>query len=354
MPNFWQDNEESFMTNIKGFGSDNASGIHPAVLAWIQKVNEGHVSAYGNDSYTAQANELFKQHFGDEIEVFFALNGTGANTIGLTQVLRSTEAIICAQTAHINEHECGSIQNYSGSSLLTLPTPDGKLTAEILEHTLHGIGDEHYVQPKVISITQATECGTIYEISEIKAITQFARQHNLLVHLDGARISNAAVALNKNFKEFTADLGIDIVSFGGTKNGLMGAEAVLFLNSQLAHNFKYLRKQAMQLNSKMRFIAAQFIALFENDLWKQNATHSNRMAKIMHEKLLQFPEIKIIYKPEVNIIFAILPSHIIAPLQTAFPFYLKDPKNNLARFVCSFDTHESEIDKFIETIKKLR
>ncbi len=264
----------------KGFASDNNSGVHPSILKALENANTGHVVGYGDDPYTQKAIEIFKQKFGEETEVFFVFNGTGANVLGLSSVTQSFNSIICAETAHIQEDECGAPEKFTGCKLLPVEPVNGKLTPELIMHHLKGFDFEHHSQPRVISISQVTEMGTVYQPHEIIALADLAHKNNMVLHMDGARISNAAISLNMDFREFTKDCGVDILSFGGTKNGMMMGEAVLFFNPELTTYTKYLRKQSMQLYSKMRFVGAQFIAYFENDRWKETASHSNKMAKL--------------------------------------------------------------------------
>jgi len=252
----------------KGFASDNNSGVHSKIMKAIESANGGHFTGYGNDSFTEKAINIFKQQFGNETEVFFVFNGTGANVLGLSSVTRSFNSVICAETAHIQEDECGAPEKFTGCKLLPVETTNGKITPEAINHHLKGFDFEHHSQPRVISISQVTEMGTVYQPDEIKALAALAHKNNMLLHMDGARISNAAVSLGLDFKEFTRDCGVDILSFGGTKNGMMMGEAVLFFNSDLARQTKFIRKQSMQLFSKMRFVGAQFLAYFNNELWK--------------------------------------------------------------------------------------
>src|SRR5215213_5314733 len=242
----------------RSFASDNNAGVHPEVIEAIRAANEGHVIAYGDDPFTTRAIKLFQKHFGRDISVNFVFGGTGVNVLGLKAIMKSYEAIICAETAHINVDECGAPENFTGCKLVTVPTPDGKLRAEQIKPLLHGIGVEHHVQPRVISISQATEMGTVYTKKELKTLAGFAHDHGMLLHVDGARLSNAAVSLDASLKEITADAGVDVLSFGGTKNGMMYGEAVVFFDPKLAAEFKFIRKQCAQLPSKMRFVAAQF------------------------------------------------------------------------------------------------
>src|SRR5579864_7029197 len=267
------------MKPARSFASDNNAGIHPEVLKAIAAVNQGHVVGYGDDPYTESAIRKFHEHFGSDIAVFFVFNGTAANVLGLKALTDSYHAVICAEAAHIYTDECGAPEKFTGCKLIPIPTADGKLTVESARHAYHGIGDQHHVQPRVISVTQATEMGTVYTPREVRDLARFAHDRDMFLHMDGARIANAAVSLGLTLREATRDLGVDVLSFGGTKNGVMGAEAVVFFNKKFSRDFLYLRKQGMQLASKMRFISAQFEALLSNNLWKKNAEHANRMAR---------------------------------------------------------------------------
>ncbi len=337
----------------KGFASDNNSGVHPAILEAMKNANSGHVVGYGNDPFTEQAIQMFKEKFGEETEVFFVFNGTGANVLGLSTVTQSFNSVICAETAHIQEDECGAPEKFTGCKLLPVEPVNGKITPESILPHLKGFNFEHHSQPRVISISQVTEMGTVYQPHEIIELADLAHKNNMLLHMDGARIANAAVSLNMDFKAFTKDCGVDILSFGGTKNGMMMGEAVLFFNPELTKLTKYIRKQSMQLYSKMRFTGAQFIAYFENDLWKETAAHANKMAKLLESEVNKIPEIKITQPVDANGIFAIVPRKIIVPLQNKFFFYIWDEIKNEVRWMTSFDTTEKEIYEFAELIKKL-
>jgi len=337
----------------RGFASDNNAGIHPEVLQAIEKVNTGHVIGYGDDIYTEKAIHTIKEHFGQEIDVYFVFNGTGANVLCMKAATESYNSIICAETSHINVDECGAPEKFTGCKLLTVPTKDGKITIEKIKCHMYGFDFEHHSQPKVISITQATELGTVYTLNEIVEITQFAHENNMLVHMDGARLCNAIVSLNTNFKEITNDAGIDILSLGITKNGAMNAEAVIFFNKVLSEDFKYYRKQGMQLASKMRYMAVQFTALLSNELWLKNARHANRMAEILAEKVADIPQITITQKVEANGVFAIIPKEIISKLQEVFFFYIWNEERSEVRWMTSFDTTEEDINKFIDQLKSL-
>lgn len=337
----------------RSFASDNNSGVHPKIMEAIVAANTGHTIAYGDDIYTQTAIDAFKFHFGENTQVFFVYNGTAANVLGLTSATRSFNSVICAETAHINVDECGAPEKFSGCKLLSIPTKDGKIKPADIQNHLHGFDFEHHAQPKVISITQPTELGTLYSLEEIKAITKLADQYRMIVHMDGARIANAAVALDKDFREFTRDVGIDILSFGGTKNGMMVGEAILFFNESVARDFKYLRKQGMQLNSKMRFISAQFNAYLTDDLWKKNARHANKMAQILKNNIESITGINITQSVDSNGIFAIIPSKFIPILQQEFFFYVWDEEKSEVRWMTSFDTQEEDIFKFANLLREV-
>ena len=337
----------------RSFASDNNAGIHPAVIDAIRAANDGHVIAYGGDEITARAVKLFQKHFGAGAAVFFVYGGTGANTLGLQAITKSFQAIVCADTAHINVDECGAPEKFTGCKLILVPTPDGKIRVEQIKPLLHVIGVEHHVQPGVISISQATEMGTVYTIQELKTLSDFAHDNNMLLHVDGARIANAAVSLNVSLKEITADAGVDVLSFGGTKNGMMYGEAVIFFNKKLASDFKYIRKQGMQLPSKMRFISAQFEALLSDDLWKRNAEHSNRMAQLLASELAKVPQIKLTQAVETNGVFAIVPPEYIPALQQEFFFYVWDDAISEVRLMASFDTTEQDIEEFMKVVSQI-
>ena len=347
------------MQPARSFASDNNAGIHPEILKALVSVNQGHVVGYGDDPYTQSAIIKFHEHFGPDIEVFFVFNGTAANVLGLKALTQSYHAVICAESAHIYTDECGAPEKFTGCKLLPIATPDGKLTVESVQHAYHGIGDQHHVQPRVISITQATEMGTVYQAHEIRALAQFAHQHDMYLHMDGARIANAAASLGQSLREATRDLEVDVLSFGGTKNGLMGAEAVIFLNKKLIEEnnlrqgFLYVRKQGMQLASKMRFIAAQMEALLSDDLWLKNARHSNRMAKLLEKQVSQISGVKIVYKVDANGVFAQIPKHAIAKLQERYFFYVWNEDQGVVRWMCSFDTTEKDVEDFTQFLREL-
>ena len=340
------------MKNIHGFASDNNSGIHPDILAAIEKANTGHVIAYGDDPFTANAKNIIREHFG-ECEIFFVLTGTGANVMGLTAVTSPFNSVICAETAHINIDECGAPERFSGCKLLPVETINGKLTPGSLEKYMHGFGFEHHSQPKVISISQSTELGTVYTPEEIHGLADFAHGYHMLLHMDGARLANAVVSLGLDFRTITKDAGVDILSFGGTKNGMLFAESVIFFNKVLSEDFKYIRKQSMQLASKMRFISAQFEAYLSNDLWKKNASHANNMARMLHDEVVNIKGIKITQKVESNGVFAIIPEESIRKLQKEYFFYVWDDKRSEVRWMTSYDTTETDIMNFTRLLKEI-
>jgi threonine aldolase len=348
----------------RGFGSDNHSGISPEVLQAIAAANTDHALAYGDDEWCARTEQLFRDTFGPQAKVYFVFNGTGANVLNIDAMCRSHEAVVCAETAHINVDECGAPQRVVGCRLLTVDTPDGKLTPELVRTRLHGFGFEHHSQPKAISISQPTELGTLYTLDEIRALADLAHTYNMYLHVDGARLANAAVALGCSFKEMTTDLGVDCLSFGGTKNGLLMGESVVLLNPALDIDMKYRRKQMTQLCSKMRFMAAQFEAYLAAPagsaagapapLWQRNAAHSNRMAQLLTSHLSPLTShLKIMYPVQVNSVFVQLPADVWHALQQEYFFYDWDEAANVVRWMCSFDTTEDDIHAFVAALKRI-
>ena len=337
---------------MKSFASDNYSGIHPEVFEAIQLANSHHQISYGDDTFTSDAVQLFEKEFGN-VSVLFSFNGTGANVICLKCCTLPFQAVICSDLAHIHVDECGAPTQSIGCSLLPIPTTDGKLTPELIKPLLSRLGNVHHTQPKVISISQSTEVGTIYSIDELKTLCRFAHDNDMYVHLDGARISNAVAALGVTLKEATVDCGVDIMSFGGTKNGLMMGEAVLVFNEKLKANAPYFQKQSAQLFSKNRFIATQFKALLSNDLWLRMATHANKMAQLLSAEIQQLPGVTITRKVQANAVFAIIPQKAIEPLQAKYPFYIWDEETLELRWMCSFDTTEEDIENFVSTLRDL-
>jgi threonine aldolase len=338
---------------MKAFASDNYSGVHPEIMEALVRANQEHQGGYGNDEYTQRAIQLFKKNFGEETEVFFVYNGTGANVLGLSALTQSYNSIICSDLAHINVDESTAPEKFTGCKLLGITTTNGKIYPNQVEEKIQRVGDQHHPQAKVISISQSTEYGTVYTIAEVKALSAIAKKYSLYLHMDGARISNAAASLNTNFKSFTKDAGVDVLSFGGTKNGMMFGEVVVVFNPELAREFHYIRKQGMQLHSKMRFISAQFEAFLSNDLWKKNALYSNAMAKKLEAGLRSISAVSITQSVDANGVFAIFPKEITPELQKEIFFYVWNDRTNECRLMCSFDTKEEEIDRFVKKIKEL-
>jgi threonine aldolase len=338
----------------RGFGSDNHSGIQPDILKALLAANEGHAPSYGTDSWSERAIELFKKEFGPQTEVFFVFNGTAANVLSLRALLAPYQSVLCSDLAHLNVDECGAPEFFAGCKILDLPSRQGKLNLETLQNALTRRGDQHASQAKVLSLTQPTELGTCYSISEIRALTHWAHSENLWVHMDGARLANAAYFLGVTFKELTTDLGVDVVSFGGTKNGLMMGEAVLFLNPRLAENFKYIRKQSAQLPSKTRFIAAQFEAYLNEDrLWQRIAGHSCDMAEKLYLGLKDIKSLEITAPRQSNAVFARIPKSWVKQLRDHFFFYVWDEKTFECRLMTSWDTTESDIEGFCRKVGDL-
>jgi threonine aldolase len=341
-------------TAIRGFASDNHAGAHPHVLAAIAAANEGHAPAYGEDRHTAGAAERFRDHFGPDAEAFLVFNGSGANVGSLDAVTRGYEAAICTEQAHMNVDECGAPERIAGAKLLTVATEHGKLGPGDLARWEHRRGDDHFPQPRVVSITQATELGTVYTLAETRAIADAAHDLGLLVHVDGARLANAAVALDAGLGELTAGCGVDLVSVGGTKNGLLFGEAVVFLRPGLGEGFEFVRKQLGQLASKMRFIAVQFDALLEGELWRENAAHANAMARRLADGVSGIDRLEIVHPVEANAVFARLPRAAIDGLLegSAYerPFYVWDEEADVVRWMCAWDTSPEEVDEFAAAV----
>ena len=336
------------MKPSRSFASDNNAVVHPEVLEAIRRANEGHTVGYGTDPYTESAIEKFRDEFGAEVAVFFVFNGTAANVLSLQALTRSYHAVLCPELSHIYVDECGAPEKLTGCKLVPLPAPDGKLTVETVSHAYHGIGDQHHVQPRVISITQSTEMGTVYRPAEVEALAHFAHERKMYLHMDGARISNAVAAQQLSLRQATRDLGVDVLSFGGTKNGLMGVDAVVFFRPELAENFSFVRKQGMQLASKMRFLSVQMEALLTNDLWRRNAGHANEMAQLLEQEVKKIPAVKIVYPVEANGVFAQIPRDAIKKIQERYFFYVWNEEESVVRWMCSFDTTEDDIRKFVE------
>jgi threonine aldolase len=336
----------------RGFASDNYAGVLPEVLEAIAAANAGHAVSYGGDEWTARAEQRFREHFGEEARAALVFNGTGANVVALQALTRPYEAAICAAMAHLNVDECGAPERVAGLKLLAIDTPDGKLTPGLVAPRLVRFGDEHAVQPRVVSITQSTELGTLYTQDEIAALADQAHERGMLLHVDGARLSNAAASLGVPLRAITTDAGVDAVSFGGTKNGLMLGEAVVFLRPGLGAEVAFLRKQSMQLASKMRFIAAQFDALLSDDLWSRTATHANAMARRLASAVGVIAGVEITQRVQANAVFAVLPPGVAEALQERWRFYVWDEGTGEVRWMCSWDTTPEDVDAFAADVRQ--
>ena len=334
----------------RALASDNWASVHPEVIASIAAVNTGHAPSYGKDSYTKTVTAKLLDALGAE-EVFLVFTGTGANVLGLESVARTHNAVICAGTAHIYTSECGAAEKHVGCKLLPVPTANGKITPQGIGEYLHHLGNEHHVQPSAVSISQATEYGTVYSPDEVRVIANFAHDHDMRLHMDGARLANAAVFLERSLKESARDLGVDVLTFGGTKNGALAAEAVVYFDVKLAKDFQYRRMQSMQLASKMRFIAAQFDALLTDDLWHRSASHANRMATALGAELARIPGITLTQKVEANEVFAIFPREHIARLEKEMSLQVWTEATTEVRLVASFDTTEDDVAKFVQAVR---
>ena len=335
----------------RSFASDNYAGIHPEVLAAIAAANEGHQIAYGEDVYTARLQEVMAEHFGDGVEAFPVFNGTGANVVSLQSMLPRWGAVICTQTAHIHTDENAAAERVAGLKLLTVPTPDGKLTPALIDREAWGWGDEHRAQPLAVSITQTTELGTAYTAAEVRAIADHVHERGMTLHMDGARISNAAAHLGVTFREFTTDAGVDLLSFGGTKNGVIFGEAIVVLNPAASEGLIYLRKLNMALASKMRFVSAQLIAILTDELYLRSAGHANAMATRLREAVEGLPGLTITQQTQSNAVFAILPPGVADKLRERFRFYDWDPATGEVRWMCAFDTTEADVDAFAAALR---
>jgi len=339
-------------TALKSFASDNNAPVHKAVFRAMMEANQGDAIGYGDDIHTLEAEQKIKELFGKDVRVYFMLTGTGANVAALSHITRPYHAIICSDKAHLENDECGAPEKMTGCKLHQVPSVDGKIRVEQLQPFLKSKGFQHHSQPKVISITQATEMGTVYHPEEVRAIARFAHEHDLYVHMDGARIANAAASLDASLVEMTRFSGIDVLSFGATKNGAMAAEAVVFFNRELAVDFEYTRKQSMQLMSKMRYVSSQFYAMHSGNLWLENAKHANAMAHMLAEKIKDIPSVKITQKVETNAVFAIIPPEAIEKLQRRYFFYTWDAAKSEVRWMTSYDTTEKDIEQFVTAIRE--
>lgn len=340
---------------MKMFKSDNTASVHPLIMAKMAEVNLEHALPYGYDPVCLQAESKIQELFATACQVSFVLNGTGANVIGLSTMIKPYQGVICADTAHINEDECGAFERYTGAKLLTVPHINGKITPETVGHHLSVIGNEHHNQPKVISISQLTEWGTAYSLKELRSLAEFAHKNDMLLHMDGARIANAVEALGVTFKEMVTDTGVDVLSFGGAKNGMMYGEAIVSFHPTSAAELKYSRKQGMQLMSKMRFIAGQYLALLEDDLWQVNAGNANRRMTQLYRGIKDIPSIEVAEIPDGNMLFVKLPLTWIKSLLANHQFYpmYEEGSLGLIRLVTSFDTLEEEVTQFVNDVRKL-
>lgn len=334
----------------RGFASDNNSGAHPEVLQALARANEGHVLAYGDDPFTQAATARLQEVLGPGAEVFFVFNGTAANVLCLKALTRPYDAVLCAAGAHIDVDECAAPERFLGGKLIPIPTPDGKLTPDLVAPHVKGVGVQHHAQPRVVSITQSTEVGTVYNPGEIKALADWCHARGMRLHVDGARVANAAAALGVGLRGLTRECGVDALSLGGTKNGLLYGEAVVLFDPALAEGFRFHRKQAMQLASKMRFVAAQFGALFEDGLWLRNARHANAMARLLADEAAKVPGVRLSRRPEANAVFARLPPASIPKVQAEWPFYVWDEATHEVRWVCSFDTTEDDVRGLVASL----
>ena len=332
------------------FGSDNHSGVHPKVWEALRKADEGFCPAYGDDPLTQIVLHKIEEIFGSGSEASFVMTGTGANVVALQNLVRSFHAVFCANSAHINVDECGAVQKFTQARLKVIDTPDGKLTPELVFPQLLNNRDQHHSQGRVLSVTQSTEYGTLYSLEELKALADFAHSHEMYLHIDGARLANAAAALNCSLKEMCKDTGADIVSFGGAKNGLLFGEALISYRPELTAELRFYRKQCTQLFSKMRYVSAQFEAYLEGELWRENALEANRMAKILSERLAAIPQVKITQPVTVNSIYVILSRGITPALMDKYHFYMWNEALNEVRLMCCYNTSQEMIDEFLETL----
>ena len=338
---------------MRSFASDNNSGVHPLVLEAVIKANDNHAVGYGDDPWTEAATAKIKEVFGDEASPFFVFNGTGANSVALQAVTRPFNSILCAETAHINVDECGAPARMTGCAVVPIATRNGKLTPELIRPHLHNFGFCHHSQPKVVYISQVSELGTVYTIEEVKAIADLLHSYNMYLHMDGARLANACVYLNCSMKEVTVDAGVDILSFGGTKNGMMMGEAVISFHPEITENLQYYRKQSAQLASKLRYLSCQFIPYLENNLWQENAQKANHMALKLVDVLKQYPQIKFTQKIESNQLFFTIPAEQRKKLQEKYFFYMWNEGADEARLVTSWDTSDEDIAAIGQTLKEI-
>ncbi|WEV24230.1 low specificity L-threonine aldolase [Streptomyces sp. 71268] len=337
---------------VRGFASDNYAGAPPEIMAALALANEGHQVAYGEDDYTSHLQDVMRSHFGPLAVTYPVFNGTGANVVALQALTDRWGAVIAADSAHINVDECGAPERVGGLKLLTVPTPDGKLTPELIDREAYGWEDEHRAMPQVVSITQSTELGTLYTPDEVRAICDHAHERGMKVHLDGARIANAAASLDVPMRAFTYAAGVDVLSYGGTKNGMLFGEAVVVLNPDAVRAMKHLRKLSMQLASKMRFVSVQLEALLAKDLWLRQARHANTMAQRLADGVRGVDGVEILHPVQANAVFARLPREVSERLQKRYRFYFWDEAAGDVRWMCSFDTTEEDVDGFVTALKE--
>ena len=337
---------------MRSFGSDNHSGVHPRIVDALLQANIDHAVAYGGDPWTRRAIRLFRKEFGPDIAVFFVFGGTGANGVGIAPFLRTHEAVICSSVAHLWVHESTAPEALTGCRLIPIDSSDGKLTVDLIRRRLGGVGDEHEPQPRVISISQSNELGLVYTPAEVRAITRFAHANGLYVHVDGARLANASASLRTGLRACTRDAGIDSLSFGGTKNGMMFGEAVVFFRPEAARLAPFMRKRAMQLPSKMRFVSAQFEAILKDRLWADNASRANRMARLLARRVRHVNGVTILHPIQTNMVFARLSRPLMAALLKRASFYVQNDHEGIVRWVASFDTTEQDVDAFAVAVRK--
>ncbi|MFI7483956.1 threonine aldolase family protein [Kocuria sp. M1R5S2] len=336
----------------RGFGSDNHAGVHPEVLRALAAANGGHVAAYGADPYTEALQDVTRRHFGERAECWPVFNGTGANVVALAAMTDRWDAVVCTDGAHVNVDECGAPEKLAGAKLLPVPSPDGKLSPALVDLQAHGFGVEHHAQPRVVTVSQSTELGTVYTPEELRAVCEHAHGLGLTVHLDGARLANAAASLDVPLRALTTDAGVDVVSWGGTKNGLMGAEAVVVLNPDAVRQPRFVRKLSTQLASKTRFVSAQLLALHEGDLWLESARRANAMARRLADGVAAVPGARLTQSPDANGVFAVLPEGTAARLQERWPFHVWNPATGEVRLMCAWDTTEEDVDGFVTALRE--
>lgn len=334
------------------FGSDNQAPAHPAVLEALAQANLGHTTSYGDDPWTARAQELFREHFGRAARAYPVFNGTGANVLALSALLQPQQAVLCARHAHVDVDEGGAPERFGGFKLVPLATEQGKLAPAAILGELGSLGDPHRVQPRVVTVSNTTELGTVYTPAELARLAETAHAHGLLLHVDGARICNAAAALDVPLAELSTRAGVDVLSFGGTKNGLLGAEAVVFLRAELGADFLYLRKQGMQLASKQRYLSAQLVALLEGGLWRENAAHANTMARRLAAALEGARGLEFAQPVEANALFVRLRKPAIAALLERWRFLVWDEPSGLVRWMCSWNTRAEDVDAFAADVRR--